>query len=315
MPIVDAHHHLWERRDALYAADELCADTAATHNVTHTVFVECVSRYDRNPSRPEFAPLGETRYVVEQAARMAALGGPRLGAIVGHADLTLGDQLDPVLDAHLEHGNGLFRGIRHATTHDPDPDMPVGHHNAPAELMRSPAFIEGVRRLGAHGLTYDAWLYHPQIDEMVELARACPETTMILDHLGGPMGIGPYADRHDEAMAAWRASIESIATCPNVVIKIGGIGMDNYYGTGLADLDQPADSDTVVEVWDERVQICIDNFGPNRSMCESNFPVDRESLTYPVLWNALQKMTERYSPTERADLFSGTATRVYRIVP
>lgn len=313
--IVDPHHHLWDNRGGTYQAAELLADTRGGHNVTHTVFVECRSKYDRE-AEAHLQPVGETRYVAAQAAETERLGqgATRIAGIVSFADMMLGDAVEEVLAAHDEAGNGLFRGIRHAVSADPHPDVPDGHMDPFDRMQTTPEFHAGVAKLGDMGFSYDAWQYHPQLDQLLGLARAVPQTTIILDHLGGPAGIGPYGGAgHESAMADWRASMTEVATCDNVVLKVGGIGMDNYYGTGFGQWPEPPSSDDVVEVWSDRVRFCIDTFGPHRCMLESNFPVDRQTLTYTVLWNALQKMVADYSEDEQEQLFSGTATRVYRL--
>jgi predicted TIM-barrel fold metal-dependent hydrolase len=313
--IVDPHHHLWDNRGGTYQAAELLSDTRGGHNVTHTVFVECHSKYDRD-AEPHLRPVGETHYVAAQAADTERLsqGATKIAGIVSFADMTLGAAVEEVLAAHDEAGLGLFRGIRHAVSLDPHPDVPDGHSAPTPGMMTTPEFIAGVTRLGQMGFTYDAWQYHPQLPDLVELARAAPETTIILDHLGGPMGIGPYGGaNHGAAMAQWRADMAEVATCDNVMLKVGGIGMDNYYGTGFGDLSRPPSSDDVASLWGDRVRFCIDTFGPDRCMLESNFPVDRQTLTYTVLWNALQKMVAGYDEAEKTAMFSGTATRVYRL--
>ncbi|MGI9596353.1 MAG: amidohydrolase family protein [Acidimicrobiales bacterium] len=310
--IVDPHHHLWDNRGGTYLAEELLADTTAGHNVVKTVFVECRSKYDRD-APDSMQPVGETRFVARQAAMAAAAGRTEIAGIVSHADMMLGDSVEEVLAAHDGAGNGLFRGIRHAVSLDPHPDIPVGHNNPAPSMMATPQFHAGVATLGRMDFSFDAWLYHPQLPQLLELARAVPETSIILNHLGGPLGIGPYADDRAGAMATWRASMTDVAGCDNVTLKVGGIGMDGYYGLGWTDQPIPPDSDAVVAAWQDRVHFSIDTFGPDRCMFESNFPVDRQALTYPVLWNALQKMAAPYSDAEQDQLFSGTATRVYRL--
>lgn len=251
--------------------------------------------------------------MAREAATAAQIGRTRIAGIVSHADMMLGAAVEEVLAAHDGAGNGLFRGIRHAVSLDPHPDVPVGHSNPAPSMMESAEFHAGVAKLGAMGFSFDAWLYHPQLPQLLGLARAVPQTSIILNHLGGPLGIGPYADDRDAAMADWRASMTEVARCDNVTLKVGGIGMDGYFGLGWTDQPLPPDSDTVVAAWQDRVHFAIDAFGPSRCMFESNFPVDRQALTYPVLWNALQKMAARYSDEEQTQLFSDTASRVYRL--
>lgn len=311
-PIVDAHHHLWDRGGSTYLANELLADTGSTHNVTHTVFVDCRSKWDRDVDLA-MAPVGETRFVAGEAAEMAERDGAEIGAIVSHADLQLGESVADVLAAHEVAGAGLFRGIRHATAWDEDPTIHDAHTGSTRHMMGSAEFVAGARVLAAMGYSLDAWLYHPQIGDLVELARAVPELPIVLDHLGAPLNTGTYTSRQDEVNSAWRTAMETAAGCDNIVLKVGGIGMDNIYGTGWSTLERPPSSEEVAEFWGDRVRFCIDTFGPGRCMMESNFPVDRQSLPYSVLWNSLQIMAAGYSAEERNDLFSGTATRVYRI--
>ena len=310
--IVDAHHHLWERPAGSYLAGDLMTDTGAGHQVVQTVYVECGSAYDDAAPR-HLAPVGETAFVADQAAECARAGGGRIGAIVSFADMTLGDAVEDVLVAHERAGAGLFRGIRHATANDAN----IGRsHTDPSDgLMGTPAFRAGVARLGAMGHSFDAWLFHPQLGELLAMARALPEVTIVLDHLGGPLGVGPYADRWTEVADSVRAGLDPIADCPNVVLKLGGIGMERYYGMGWFEGDAPPNSYVVVERWGDLITWAIDRFGPDRCMFESNYPVDRESLPYTVLWNAHQKIAAPYTDAEQDLLFSGTAGRTYRLGP
>jgi predicted TIM-barrel fold metal-dependent hydrolase len=308
--IVDPHHHLWDRGGSRYGAEELHADAIAGHNVVETVFVECMSKYDRS-APTHLAPVGETRYVAAEAARADALGGPRIGGIVGFADLMLGPAVEEVLVAHEEAGAGRFRGIRHATAID---DSVGTSHTDPAPaMMLTPEFRAGLRALAARGHSFDAWLFHPQLPELVDLARAVPEATIVLDHLGAPLGVEAWAGRRDEVDETLRSSLQEVAACPNVVMKVGGVGMDFYYGTGWTTLDAPPSSDDVVARWGDLIRWTIDVFGPDRCMFESNFPVDRETLPYTVLWNAFQKIGVGYTADEQDELFAGTARRTYRL--
>ena len=225
----------------------------------------------------------------------------------------LGDSVEEVLSAHHAAGGGRFRGIRHATGWDASADVHNSHGNPFEHMMGTDEFRAGARRLAAMGFSFDAWLFHPQLPDLASLAAAVPELTIVLDHLGGPLGIGPYGLDRDQARADWRASMRLVADCRNVVLKVGGIGMDMYYGTGWTTPDAPPGSEEVAEYWGDDVRFCIDTFGPDRCMFESNFPVDRQTLPYPVLWNALQIMAAGYSDAEQEDLFSGTATRIYRL--
>jgi len=310
--IIDPHHHLWNRADSTYLANELLADTGSTHNVTHTVFVECRSKWDRT-AEPHLAPVGETRFVAGEAAEMAEREGAVIGAIVSHADLLLGEGVAEVLEAHETAGAELFRGIRHATPWDDDPNVHNAHTGSTQHMMQSAEFIAGARTLASMGYSFDAWLYHHQIPELVELAQAIPELPIVLDHLGGRLGVAGYAARRDQVVQEWEAAMTAAAACPNIVLKVGGIGMDNTFGTGWSEFHKPPSSEQVAEYWADDVQWCIETFGPGRCMFESNFPVDRQSLPYAVLWNAMQIMASGYSEAEQSDLFVGTAARTYRI--
>lgn len=307
-PIVDPHHHLWPPGGALpYGLDELHADTGSGHRIERTVFVECGAAYD--PDAPEhLRSVGETRFVAGESARDPA---HLIGGIVASADLRRAD-LDEVLDAHLEAGGVLFKGIRHALASAEHPEVLRIPGRAPRDLASDPAFRRGVARLGERGLTYDTWHYHYQNRDFLELARAVPGTTMVLDHFGTPLGVGPYAAQRTEIWERWRNDIAELARCPNVVAKLGGLAMpDNGYGWDAA--ERPPTSDEFVSAQRDWYLHTIDCFGPQRCMFESNFPVDRWSLSYRVLWNALKKVAADFTEAEQDDLFRGTATRVYRL--
>jgi L-fuconolactonase len=313
LPIIDPHHHLWDVREGMnrYLPPDLLADLRAGHNVEGTVFVDCMWEYATDG--PEtLRPVGESRAAARAAAEMTALGGPTIKGIVSYVDMTAGDAVDAALDAHIEAGNGLFRGIRHATAFDADPAVRRSHTRPTPGLMLEDRFVAGVRRLAAKGLTFDAWLYHPQISELTALARAVPEATIVLDHLGGPLGIGGYAGRRDEVMTGWRPDITELASCPNVVVKVGGIGMA-IYGLGFEERPTAPSSDDLVAAWGGPITETIELFGADRCMFESNFPVDKVSCSYVVLWNAFKKIAAGASPQEKASLFHGTATRAYSL--
>ena len=311
-PIVDAHHHLWERGGSTYLAPQLLEDMTGSHNVVKSVFVDCKSNY-HTEGEPHMQPVGETVFVASEADTLDAAGEPTIAGIVSHADLLRGEAVEEVLAAHAAAGGGRFRGIRHATGWDPSDEVHNSHHRPFEHAMVMPEFRAGASTLARMGFSFDAWLFHPQLPELAGLARAVPELTIVLNHLGGPLAIGPYGRARQQSRADWRASMRLVAACENVVLKVGGIGMDMYYGTGWTAAEIPPGSEEVAEHWGDDVRFCIDTFGPDRCMFESNFPVDRQALTYPVLWNALQIMAAGYTDTEQDALFSGTATRVYRL--
>ena len=310
--IVDPHHHFYDGGFLTYLAADHLNNVTGSHNIKKTVFVETAACYDM--ALPEhMQPVGETAFAVSQADNIDASDGPPLAGIVAFADLTLGDALEEVLDAHDATSSGRLRGIRHTTGIDRSPEVPQGHGNPSHQMMGTNQFRAGLRTLVERDLSFDAWLYHPQLLEVAELAAAMPELRVVVGHLGAPLGVGPYRDIRDQVWADWRSSMQAVAAQPNAVVKVGGIGMDFMFGMGWADLPVPPGSEEVAAHWSDAVRFCIDAFGPDRCMFESNYPVDRETLTYPVLWNAFQIMANGYSNAEQDDLFSGTATRVYRL--
>jgi L-fuconolactonase len=309
-PIIDAHHHLWEHPTEPYMLDDLRADTGSGHNVEKTVFVECMSGY-RTDGPEELRPVGETAFVLEAARASEQTEGAVIAGIVGRADLGLGDGVEKVLQAHLDEGGGRFRGIRHATAWDTDRSIRRSHTHAPEGLMTTPEFWAGLHTLGAMGLSFDAWLYHPQLGELVDAARATPELVVILDHLGGPVGIGRHADRA-AALEDWRRSMVEVASCPNVFLKVGGIGMP-VFGILWHKHERPPTSAELADAWGDEIRFCIDQFGPQRCMFESNFPVDKKSCSYAVLWNAFKLITADYSDDDKRWLFHDTAATAYRL--
>lgn len=309
--IVDPHHHLWSRGGSVYETDAWMAETGSGHNVVQSVFIECHAYY-REDGPEHLRPVGETETVARMAAESAARpDGATIAGIVAHADLR-SPQLDEVLDAHAGAAPDQFRGIRHAGSHPIDPEPLLIPGRAPAGLYADPEFRRGVRRLGARGLTYDTWHYHHQNRDFLDLARACPDTTIVLDHLGTPLGVGAFAGKRAEIYEVWKEDMAAIAACPNVVAKLGGMAMPDN-GFGWHEQDLPPSSDDFVEAQADWYHHMIDVFGPERCMFESNFPVDKASIGYVVLWNALKKIAARYPEGAQAEMFAGTARRVYRL--
>jgi predicted TIM-barrel fold metal-dependent hydrolase len=311
--ICDPHHHLWDHPGSRYLLDELLADARSGHNVVSTVFVECASMY-RADGPETLRPVGETEFVNGVAAMSASGGyGPirACAGIVSFADLALGADVAPVLEAHMRVSE-RFRGIRHAAAWDPDPRIRRSHTDPPPHLFLDPAFRKGFAELGKRGLSFDAWLYHPQIPELTDLARAFPDTVIVFDHFGGPLGIGPYEGRREEIFAQWQRDVAELARCPNVYAKLGGLVMA-INGFGFHKLERPATSDEIVAATGRYYRHAIDCFGVERCMFESNFPVDRQSCSYAVLWNAFKKLVADASPREKQWLFHDTAVQAYRI--
>lgn len=314
LPIVDPHHHLWQRRDWPYLLPQLLADTGGGHRVDATVFVECMAFYA--PDAPQhLRPLGETEFAVGVAA-MAASGvfGPTraCAGIVGRADLTRGAAVREDLEAHLRIAGSRFKGIRHAAGWDASDLIHDSHTRPGPGLYADARFREGFAQLAPLGLSFDAWQYQPQLGELLDLARAFPETTIVLDHCGGPLGVGPYAGRVHETFAAWRGQMHALARCPGVHVKLGGLGM----AIGVFDWHRRAAPPTSQQMADDMkpwIETCIDAFGAARCMFESNFPVDSLSSSYTTLWNAFKRLAAGAGDDDRRALFSGTASRVYRL--
>ncbi len=313
LAICDPHHHLWDHPGNRYLLDELLADTGSGHNVVSTVFVECAAMY-RADGPEALRPVGETEFVNGVAAMSASGNYGELRAcagIVGFADLNLGGAVADVLDAHMA-ASPRFRGIRHAAGWDPSPEIRSSHTDPFEGMLLDAKFREGFAELGKRGLSFDAWLYHPQLPELIDLARAFPHTTIILDHFGGPLGVGPYAGKREEIFSVWQDHIAELAQCPGVYAKLGGLVMP-INGFGFHKQDKPPTSDDIVAATARYYRHTIDCFGPHRCMFESNFAVEKQSVSYHVLWNAFKKMVAGASAAEKADLFHDTAARAYRL--
>ena len=333
LPIIDPHHHLWDLRPMLpmfpeprhrfietlvpvahYTFDQFNTEVAGSgHNVIGTVFMECGAFYNAAYG-DALKVVGEVEFVDGVAAQSASgLYGPaRLCAgIVGHADLLRGAAAGEVLDA-LQAASGRFRGIRHQGAWDADPEVLGPPFHAPPELYRDATFREGFAELGKRGMSFDAWVLEPQIGDVIDLARAFPDTPICLDHCGTPVGNASYSGKLGERFETWRASIMELATCENVVVKLGGLAMHNC--------DMPAEgpaagvgSQELAGMWKPYIETCIEAFGTKRAMFESNYPVDRWGATYPVLWNAFKRITTGASADEKAALYAGNAARFYRV--
>ena len=313
-PIVDPHHHLWDRGGQRYLIEEMTDDIASGHNIVATVYVDCRSMY-RATGPEAFCPVGEVEFANGVAA-MSASGGYGRAAIcagiVSHVNLLLGEDARPVLEAEIAAGNGRFRGIRHSSAWDADPDVAGMYATRPKGLLLDATFRKGFACLAPLGLSFDAWLFHPQIGELTDLARAFPDTRIVLDHCGGPVGIGRYANRRDEIFPVWKASIREIAKCPNVTVKLGGLAM-RLLGYDFHERPMPPSSEDAAAAWRPYIETCIEAFGPDRGMFESNFPPDKGQCSYQVIFNAFKRIAAQYSETEKTALFSNTATDFYRL--
>ncbi len=313
-PICDPHHHLWDRPNSRYLVEDLVADLGSGHNIVSTVFIECGAGY-RSDGAEALRPVGETEFVVREAERAAATLGSSTNiaaGIVSFADLRLGAGVERVLAAHAEAGRGRFRGIRHCVATDADTRVPPHRIEPPLGLLAERAFREGFACLQPFGASFEAWVYHPQMPELLDLARAFPGTTIVLNHVGGPLGVGPYADDRTAVVSQWRDSISALARCPNVFVKLGGFGM-TLFGFGWESRTQPPSSEALADAVGPFVHHCIDCFGVERAVFESNFPVDKVSCSYGILWNAFKRIAARYCTTEQDALFHDNAVRLYRL--
>ncbi len=310
-PICDPHHHLWHHDERPYLLEHLMDDLCGGHNIVSTVFVECASEY-RDSGDEALAPVGETEFV--QVVAEAAAADPEIetavcAGIVSFANLLLGEAVGRVLDEHMN-ASPRFRGIRHAAAFDPSPDIRKSHVDPPEHLFLRDDFRQGFAELAPRGLSFEAWLFHPQIPELTDLASAFPDTAIVLNHFGGPLGIGPYAGKQDEIFEQWRIDSAALAQCPNVYAKLGGILMPI---NGFRGLTEPLAAEEIVAATGRYHRYAIEQFGPERCMFESNFPVDKRNCRYTDLWNAFKLMAADYSTADQDLLFHNAASSFYRL--
>jgi len=312
LPIIDPHHHLWDHPGNRYYLDELLADLNSGHNIVSTVFLQCFWAY-RTDGPEEMKPVGETEFVASVAAEAKKRGTKTrvCEGIIGHVDFRIGDKVDAVLTAHEAAGQGHFRGIRQVTARN---HKILASIATPPTfgLMAEPSFRHGFSYMEKHGLSFDAWLYHSQLDQLLDLARAFPGVPMVINHVGGPLGAGPYRGRTEEVFADWRAGMKALAACPNVRVKLGGLAMV-VNGFDFHENVLPPSSGELAAAWRPWMEACIEDFGANRCMFESNFPVDKGMCAYPVLWNAFKRIAAGASTAEKTALFHDTAKLVYRL--
>ena len=311
LPICDAHHHLWERPPRDYLLDDLLQDLRSGHNIVSTVAIECGYGYRRDGAL-EFKPLGETEFlegIAERVARDSSIESRIAAAIVGHANLALGDAVAPVLEAHLAISPKRFRGIRHSATWDASGAL---RNEASQGMLADSQFRAGFAWLQKLGLSFEAWVYHPQLTEVTDLARAFPQVPIIVNHIGAPLGVGSYASKRDQVFRHWRRGIGEVAQMPNVVMKLGGVGSLRSGYDWHERAVKPSSSE-LAQIIRPYIEHCIDKLGVARCLFESNFPVEKASNTYVNLWNAFKRIAQNYSAGERAALFHDTAARVYRI--
>jgi L-fuconolactonase len=316
LPIIDPHHHFWDNpHRGKYFLPELLTDLGGGHNIVSTVFLECRAMYRKAGPR-EMAAVGEVEFVNGIAA-MSASGnyGPcRVAeAIVGGGDLSVGAKVRDLFEAEIAAAGGRLRGMRHGVAWDEHKAISdFASRTVPLHQVMDSKFREGFAQLAPLGLSFESWQYHPQLPDAVDLARSFPGTSIILNHVGGILGVGPYSGKRQEVFAGWRQNIADLAKCPNVTMKLGGLGMVSV-GFDFHERDVPPSSEDLAAAWRPYIETCIEAFGPDRCMFESNFPPDKQSCGYTELWNAFKRITAGASAAEKKALYSGTAARVYRI--
>ncbi|AQH03861.1 amidohydrolase (plasmid) [Burkholderia sp. KK1] len=311
MPIIDAHHHFYERTGWTYLLDDYLEDARSGHNITASVYMQALTRYRKDGPEP-MRPVGEIEYVTGTTAALQK-GTPQVAkGIVGYADLRRGAAIRDVLEAELAAGDGRLRGVRHLVTWDADPTLVNPLSAAPRGLLLDPAYRAGVAQLGSLGLSYDAWLFFPQLPELFDLAKAYPDTPFIVNHCGGVVRIASYADHRKDVFDTWSRSMRELAQLPNVFVKVGGLGM-RINGFEFEKGERPPASTELADAWKPWMHTCIETFGADRCMFESNFPVDKGSYPFSNGWNAFKRLTVQASPQERESLFRGTVAKVYRL--
>ena len=314
LSIIDAHHHLWDRPEHRYFFLDCLKDLQSGHNIHETVYVECGAMY-RSDGPPELRSVGEVEFANGAAAMGASgvYGNVRVcAAIVAYGDLLLGSRLAPVLEQYLNVSGRRVRGVRQISAWHSDPAARGSLANPPPDLLNRPIFREGLSTLARFGMSFDAYMYHTQLLELVPIAERAQDVPVILNHTGGAIGIGPYSGRRGEVFSRWRAGIVALAKVPNVNIKLGGLGM-RVFGFDFGERPIPPSSEELAAAWRPYIETSIEAFGPHRCMFESNFPVDKGTCSYAVLWNTFKRIAAGTSRHEKDSLFNGTARRVYRL--
>jgi L-fuconolactonase len=313
LPVVDAHFHLWNAAGYDYFVQDFLADVRSGHRVEASIFVECGMAH-RSDGSEALRPVGETHYVLDQIRQGGATDHDVAAGILGAADMTLGAGIRPVLAAHVEAGAGRFRGIRARLAYDPDPQAGYGHAFGYYErdVLAEASVLAAARCIGASGLVLDLWAFHTQLEAVAAFAARCPETPVMLDHCGGPLGVGRYAGRRDEVFRDWAAGIRTLAKVPNVHVKLSGLGISRL-GFGYQTSGPVRSSDELVAAWRPYIRTCVEAFGPERCVFGSNFSVDRAAAPYRLVLNAYQTMLADLTDAERRAIFAGNARRFYKL--
>lgn len=310
-PVLDGHIHLWDYSSPPYFGDSYRNEAVAA-GIASSVYVECSMAYrDDGPAAEK--PLGEIEFVRDQA-RLHSTPDFRLAeAIIGTADVRLGTGIAPILEQALALGEMRFRGIRVRAATDPDPAVGYGLGAPPPGLLLQPESLKALTVLRDMGLTLDAYLFHTQLADIEALARALPDLSIVVNHIGAPLGEGRYAARRTEVEAQWREGIARLAPFENVAIKIGGFAISRINLIARGDRTDPPSSEVVAAACAPWLDHCLDSLGAGRCLFGSNFPVDKVAMSLTVLVNAMKRLAARLSPDEAAALMGGTARRVYRL--
>jgi predicted TIM-barrel fold metal-dependent hydrolase len=336
-PIIDSHHHLWftpasaiaaiEQQNTIaaralapmyrannrYLLDEFLRDVTTGHNVRATVYVESGSMY-RMSGPAEYRSVGEVEFANGIAATSASgnFGKCLVAAgIIGGVDFSVGAQVENLLEAQMAAAAARFKGVRSPISYDEDLSI-LGSGILRPHILRDEKFRSGFACLQRLGLSFDAWLFEPQLGELIELARDFPDTTIIVNHIGGPLLVGRYEGTREQRFPLWRDKISSLATCSNVFLKLGGLGTP-FFGFASSLAEPRFSSEQLAVEWRPYIETCIEAFGAKRCMFESNYPVDWIAAPYAAIWNAFKRITSNASETEKNALFFDTANEVYRL--
>ena len=313
LPICDPHHHLWDKPGDRYMIDEISRDVGSGHNIVQTVFVEVDAMY-RSSGPEEMRPIGESEWVrgIGAQSDSGLYGRTKVATgIVGYANLNLGARVEPVLEAMESVSSGRFRSVRHTCSWDEYEPL-RSHRSGWPGMMAETKFREGLSKLIDRGHSFDALVYHPQLSELTELVDAFPNGVFVLNHIGRPLGVGPYQGHRDKVYEVWKKHMAKLAERSNVLVKVGGLG-NRVSGFGWDTQPEPPNSQELVEKTSPYYLYTIEVFGPERCMFESNFPVDKNSYSYKTIWNSFKRMTQGFSSTEKTWLFHDTAAKAYRL--
>ena len=320
IPVIDAHHHLYDRPGMRYLLDEILRDLYGGHNLRATVFVQARAML-RADAPPSLQPLGETEFANGVAAMSASglYGDARVCAgIVAFADLTLGDSIRPILEQHISLAGGTTAqggrlcGVRQSLTWDSDASLMNPLYGISKHMMDSSDFRAGLAHLAPLGLSFEGWVFFHQLPKLASLARAFPDTPFVLNHCGGIVGIAEYAEQRNQVFHRWRRGLIELASCPNVMVKLSGLGM-RLGGFGFEHKAKAPSSVELAHAWRPWIETCLEVFGSGRCMYGSNFPVDKGSYSYGNGLNALKRLVSSASSSDKDDIFWRSAKTFYRL--